>query len=92
MADVGEYENQIVPSIPYGEEGYYTKGVYGDKLTQSVMTMGIGRGRTPDAFARCNLGSNGTCYICGGDHFIRDCPIEASEKGNREPLWPQVLR
>ena len=92
MAEVGEYETQIVPSIPYGEEGYYTDGIYEEEITQSLMTMGLGRGRSQDAFARRNLGQNGACYRCAGDHFIRDCPIEASEKGNREPPWPRVLR
>ena len=46
MAEVGEYETQIVPSIPYGEEGYYTDGVYEEEITQSLMTMGLGRGRS----------------------------------------------
>ena len=54
MAEVGEYETQLVPSIPYGEEGYYRDGVYEVEITQSLMTMGIGRGRTPEAFARQN--------------------------------------
>ena len=92
MAEVGEYETQIVPSIPYGEEGYYTDGVYEEEITQSLMTMGLGRGRVQDSYARRNPGQNGACYRCSGDHFIRDCPIEASEKGNREPPWPRVLR
>ena len=45
MAEVEEYETQIVPSIPYGEEGYYTDGVYEEEIIQSLMTMGLGRGR-----------------------------------------------
>ena len=92
MAKVGEYETQIVPSIPYGEEGYYTDGVYEEEITQSLMTMGLGRGRAQDSYARRNPGQNGACYRCAGDHFIRDCPIEFSKKGNREPPWPRVLR
>ena len=51
MAEVGEYENQLVPSIPYGDEGYYMDCVYGEDLTQSLMIMSMERGRTPDAFA-----------------------------------------
>ena len=54
--------------------------------------MGLGRGRVQDSYARRNPGQNEACYRCSRDHFIRDCPIEASEKGNREPPWPQVLR
>ena len=92
MAEVGEYETQIVPSIPYGDEGYYTDGVYEEEITQSLMTMVLGRGRSLDTFARRSLGQNGACYRFARDHFIRDYPIEASEKGNRDPSWPRVLR
>ena len=75
MAEVGEYETQIVPSTPYGADG-----IYEEEITQSLMTMGLGRGRSQDSFARRNLDQNGACYRCARDHSIRDCPIEASEK------------
>ena len=54
--------------------------------------MGLGSRRAKDSFARRNPGQNGACYRCVGDHFVRHCPIEASDKGNREPPWPRVLR
>ena len=56
------------------------------------MTMGLGRGRAQDSFARRNPRQNGACYRCVGDHFIRECPIEDNKKGNKEPPWPRVLR
>ena len=52
MAEVGEYETQIVPSIPYKDDGYYIDGVYEEEITQSLMTMGLGRGRAQDSYAR----------------------------------------
>ena len=54
LAEVKKYDtpNQLVPMEPYGDEGYYTKGVYEEDTIQPVMIMGAGRGRAPDAFAR----------------------------------------
>ena len=92
MAKVNEYDNQLVPYVPYHDDGYYTNIMYEEDLTQPLMIMGTGWGRAPDAFARRNPISNGACYQCEGDHFIRDCPIESSKRGNREPPWPRVLR
>ena len=62
MVEFMEYNNQLVSSIPYGDEGYYTYGIYEEDLNQSLMIMGMRRGRTLDAFTRRNPISNGTCY------------------------------
>ena len=53
MAEVREFDmpNQLVPSVSYHDDGYYTDKIYEEDCNQPLMIMGIGRGRTSDAFA-----------------------------------------
>ena len=72
MTEVGEFDmpNQLVPSMPYHDDGYYTDGIYEEDYNWPLMIMDTGRGRTLDAFAWHNFVSNETCYCCECDHFI----------------------
>ena len=46
-----DISNQLVPLVPYHEDGYYTDGIYEEDYNQPLMIMSTGRGRTLDAFA-----------------------------------------
>ena len=48
MAEVREFDipNQLVPSVAYHDDGYYTDGIYEEDYNEPLMIMGTGSGRT----------------------------------------------
>ena len=76
---------EIVPIGGYYDENYIEKENYVEDNTQSLMLMGAGRGCINDNMPRKGPLMLGACYRCGGDHFIKDCPMEPRERNPREP-------
>lgn len=81
---------ELVLIEPYYNDRSLDLGYNGNHAL-SLMLMAQEEGEMLGTLAKRNILPRETCLKCGGNHFVKDCLMEALEKIKRKFAWPRVL-